>query len=203
MKRICQLCSFIVLSVASMLFHSQAFAQCGGLAKHVSYPVYRGTGGGLLQLAGALQEPEVANDEDRREYGMDPIVGLWKMDFEDPADKYSDKGYSVWHSDHTEFLNSTRAPSGGAVCQGVWEKVGRSTYRLNHFALAFGDGVNLTTVYQFKLLVSVDHRRNSFSGTFTIEAFDPETHLQQGTTFKGTVTGERVSIDTTIDSQNF
>ncbi len=89
-------------------------------------------------------------------------MGLWKMDFEDPADKYSDKGYSVWHSDHTEFLNSPRPPSVGAVCQGVWEKVGHSTYKLNHFALGYGDGVNLTSVYQFKLLVTLERSWNSF-----------------------------------------
>ncbi len=202
MKRMCLPFSFFGLLVASLLFQVQASAQCGGVAKHVSFPVYRGGGGGLFHLTAAAQEPEAIGEEDRGEYGLEPIVGLWKMDFEDPADKYSDKGYSVWHSDHTEFLNSTRSPSSGAVCQGVWEKVGRSTYRLNHFALGYGDGVNLTSVYQFKELVTVDRERNSFSGTFSIEAFDPKTHASQGA-YKGTVTGERVRIDTTIDSQNF
>ena len=76
------------------------------------------------------------------------------------------------------------------------------TYRLNHFALGYGDGVNLTSVYQLKVLVTVDGWRNSLSGTFSIEAFDPKTHALQGT-YKGTVTGERVRIDTTIDSQSF
>ena len=202
MNRIRLLFSLVCFCFVPTLFNSQAFAQCGGVAKHAAFPVYRGTGGGLFHLAAAGQESEVADDEERGEYGLEPIVGLWKMDFEDPADKYSDKGYSVWHSDHTEFLNSTRAPSVGAVCQGVWEKVGRSTYRLNHFAMGYGDGVNLTSVYRFQLLVTVERGRNTFSGTFSIEAFDPKTHGSQGT-FKGTVSGEKVKIDTSIDSQTF
>ena len=184
--------SFIGLCAASLLFNLQASAQCGAVAKHVSYPMAQNAG--HFQLAGAAQ--------DSGEPALDPIVGLWKMDFEDQAAKYSDRGYSVWHSDHTEFMNSTRTPAVGAVCQGVWTKVSGSTYRLNHFALGYADGVNLTSVYQFQLLVTMNGSGNGFYGTFSIEAFNPKTHAPQGT-LKGTVTGERVTIDTTIDSQYF
>ncbi len=188
------------LCVVSISMSSHAVAQCGALPKHISYPVLRGSGLGKLQLAAATQD--AIGDEAHGNFGLEPIVGLWKMDFEDPADNYSDKGYSMWHSDHTEFMNSTRPPSVGAVCEGVWERVGPSTYKLNHFALGYADGVNLTSVYRFQEVVTVDRKGSRFIGEFSIEAFDPKTHSPQGT-YKGTVTGEKVKIDTTIDSQNF
>jgi hypothetical protein len=115
---------------------------------------------------------------------------------------HSFKGYSMWHSDHTEYMNSTRPPSVGAVCEGVWDQVGPYTHKLNHFALGYADGVNLTSVYRFQEVVTVDRTGSKFTGEFSIEAFDPKTHAPQGT-YKGTVTGEKVKIDTTIDSQNF
>lgn len=191
------LASFCLFTIS---MSSRAFAQCGALPKHVSYPLLRGSGVGKLQLAVATQDG--IGDEGRGDYGLEPIVGLWKLDFEDPADGYSDKGYSIWHSDHTEYMNSTRPPSVGAVCQGVWERVDRYTYKLNHFALGYMDGVNLTSVYRFQETVHVNRSGNKFKGEFIIEAFDPKTHGHQGT-YQGTVTGEKVTIDTTIDSQDF
>ncbi len=186
----------LLLALALFLLASvpvQLFAQCGAVAKPVAYPLLRSFSDARFHLA--LQDA-------RSEHDSDLIVGLWKMDFEDPAHNYSDKGYSVWHSDHTEFLNSTRAPSVGAVCQGVWERVGEYSYRLNHFALGYDDGVHLTGVYHFKELVTIDRSGDRFTGTFSIERYDPQTHISQGT-FKGTLTGERIKIDTGIDSQNF
>ncbi len=184
MKRMYLLFCVVGVLLGSMCLSPLASAQCGGVAKYISYPWGRGHQGSRFQLAAAAQITEA-----QEENGPEPIVGLWKTDFEDPADSYSDKGYATWHSDGTEFMNSTRPPSSGAVCQGVWEKVGRSTYRLNHFAMGYGDGVHLTSVYRFKELVTVDRSGNTFSGTFSIEAYDPKTHAPQGT-YKGTLTGE-------------
>ena len=186
----------------SMSLSHAAFAQCGAISKHVAYTVPAGSGGVRFQLAAATQTTSETSDAERWAHGTEPIVGMWKMDFEDPAHGFSDKGYSVWHSDHTEFMNSTRPPSGGAVCEGVWERVGDLTYRLNHFAIAYGDGVNLTSLYHFNEEVRVDQSGNSFSGTFTIRAYDPKTHVLQGE-YQGRLTGERVTIDTTAESQKF
>ncbi len=196
MRLLLYLASFCLVTVS---MNTRALAQCGALPKHVSYSL-RGSGVAKFQLAAATQD--AIGDEGRGDYGPEPIVGLWKMDFEDPADNYSDKGYSMWHSDHTEYMNSTRPPSVGAVCQGVWERVDRYTYKLNHFALGYQDGVNLTSVYRFQEKVTVNRAGNKFKGEFIIEAFDPKTHGHQGT-YKGTVKGEKVTIDTTIDSQDF
>jgi hypothetical protein len=52
-----------------------------------------------------------------------------------PDDTPIDSGYVQWHSDGTEIMNSGRPPQNGDFCLGVWEKTGRSRYKLNHFAL--------------------------------------------------------------------
>ena len=131
------------------------------------------------------QIPRWPGGDERDEYGFEPIVGLWKQVLSDPAQNYGDKGYTTWHSDHTEFLNSERTPSTGAVCQGVWAKVGHSQYRLNHFALAFGDDVHLTNVIQIRELVTVDPSRNVYRGRFTVTIYDTQhTQLAQ---YKGEV----------------
>jgi len=117
---------------------TEAQAQCGGPLK-VGAKATRAIPEGVLRLAGlTTSAPDQAWGDERDESGLEPIVGMWKQELIDPAQNYGDTGYTTWHSDHTEFLNSERAPSTGAVCQGVWAKVGRSAYRLNHFALAYG-----------------------------------------------------------------
>jgi hypothetical protein len=45
-------------------------------------------------------------------------------------------GFSQWHSDGTEILNSSRPPATSNFCLGVWEKTGPFAYKLNHFALS-------------------------------------------------------------------
>jgi hypothetical protein len=72
----------------------------------------------------------------------DPIVGFWKVTFTaegntegPPDDTPIDSAYVQWHSDGTEIMNSGRPPQNGDICLGVWEKTGRSKYKLNHFAL--------------------------------------------------------------------
>jgi hypothetical protein len=45
-----------------------------------------------------------------------------------------DNALVVWHSDYTEIMNSGRPPQDGDFCLGVWEQVGKSKYKLNHFA---------------------------------------------------------------------
>ena len=181
------------------LISADARAQCGGPLK-VGAQTTRAIPGAALRLAAlSTPNPELAWGDERDVYGMEPIVGLWKQELIDPAQGYGDKGYTSWHNDHTEFLNSERTPSTGAVCQGVWAKVGRSQYQLNHYALAFGDDVHLTNVIRIRELVTVDPSHNTYRGRFTVTIYDTQhTQLAQ---FKGVVTGERVRIDTGIDSQ--
>ncbi len=176
-------------------------AQCGpSIAKPAAFHSLAPGRAGHLQLASAIGARRLDVQDDRAGSGFEPIVGLWKIDFEDPSHAYSDKGYAVWHSDYTEFQNSGKAPSTGAVCQGVWEKVGRDTYRLNHYAMGFSDGVHYDGLVQIRELITVEPSRNAFSGTFSLKIYDPKTHAFE-VELNGTITATRVTINSNIDSQ--
>ena len=189
-----------------------ASAQCGGPAHHVAYST-TAPGKASFRLAQFSPRSEDRWGEERDEYGMEPIVGLWHIDMEDPSKGYSDHGYTAWHADHTEFFNSTRAPGTGAVCQGVWEKIGRSTYQLNHFALAYNgsvapDNMGNTTpneaapaqIVHIREVVTVDPSRKHFKGQFIVEVFTYAGHNLL-VTFRGPITADRITIDTPISTQ--
>ena len=130
------------------------------------------------------------------------IVGFWKVLFvaegnnPGPPDGVTiDFGFQQWHSDGTEILNSgMRAPATGNFCLGVWKKVGRSRYKLNHFALSYDPSGNFVGPANIREEVVLDHDGDSYSGRFAITQFD-----QQGNTLGhviGRVTGTRFTVDT-------
>jgi hypothetical protein len=191
---------------------SSAKAQCGGPTR-VAFLKGAPFASGHLKRVNWPERPDDRWGDERDEYGMEPITGLWHVDMEDSSKKYADKGYQSWHPDHTEFFNSTKAPGTGAVCQGVWEKIGRSTYRLNHFALGYngtigplmqgGTGTNETApsqIVHIREIVTVDASRKHFQGTFSVEVFTYEGH-NPIISFQGPVTAERVTIDSPLSSQ--
>ncbi len=179
------------VSMLGILAGPAAVAQCGAPAKKAAFHANSLANRGSFQLASL--------NEDRDQDDLEPIVGLWKIAFVDKSKGYTDTGYAAWHSDFTEFQNSQRTPSTGAVCQGVWEKVGRFTYRLNHFAMAYADNVNLTNIIRIREEVTVDKSQKTFSGTFTTDVYDTQHNLI--VEFQGPITGTRVTIDSSIDSQ--
>src|SRR6476660_3505132 len=67
----------------------------------------------------------------------EPIVGMWKFTLTaqgntgpgaPPDGVPLDIGFTQWHSDGTEIINSGRPPQDGSICLGVWEKTGKSKY---------------------------------------------------------------------------
>jgi hypothetical protein len=131
-----------------------------------------------------------------------PITGLWKVKFTSkgntaigiPDGAPIDEGYATWHSDGTEIMNSGRAPITGNFCMGVWKKTGRSSYRLNHFALSWDPtGTKLIGPANVKEEIVLDDRENSYSGTFTIDQYDTEGHLLAH--ISGLVSGQRITPD--------
>lgn len=198
--------------VTSLSVTTLASAQCGGPARHVAWSP-AAPGHASFRLAQFSPRSEDRWGEERDEYGMEPIVGLWHIDMEDPSKGYSDHGYTSWHADHTEFFNSTRAPGTGAVCQGVWEKIGHSTYQLNHFALAYNgsvapDNMGNTTpnetapaqIVHIREIVTVDPTRKHFKGQFVVEVYTYAGHNLL-VTFRGPITADRITIDTPISTQ--
>ena len=129
------------------------------------------------------------------------IVGLWKFTFtaegnEMPPDGVVvDAGYATWHSDGTELMNSSRPPASSSFCMGVYKRVGRATYQLNHFALSWDPtGQAFIGPTNIRETVTVDHTGNSYSGTFAIDQY-----AEDGTTviahLTGRVDAQRITAD--------
>jgi hypothetical protein len=130
------------------------------------------------------------------------IVGLWKFEMlakSTPTNKNPvpdgtliDFGTQAWHSDGTELLNSgIRNPADGDFCQGVWEQVGPSTFKLNHLPLAWASGAYIGPV-KMSILVTVDESGNHFWGVFSqtlYQASPTPGHEFDESSPAGTVTG--------------
>lgn len=129
-------------------------------------------------------------------------VGFWHAKFVSegttgiPDGTIIDMGFSQWHSDGTEILNSSRAPATSNFCLGVWEKTGNHTYKLNHFALSSDLHGKLIGPANIREEVTLDASGNSYTGKFTIDQFD-----LNGNTLAhvaGNISATRITIDTTI-----
>ena len=192
-KIIYRLVTTIGLTFAAALFPGIASAGCG-------IPI---RGHALPAIAAATTSQQAsAGDADTNvpQDPNDPIAGMWKVTFTATDNSgYTDFGYSQWHADGTEFLNSgSRAPDTQNFCLGVWKKTVLSTYRLNHFALSYdGSTGALTNKVNISEEVKLGPDNNTFAGVFAILLYDPT-----GTTMVGQITGKitasRVTIDTVL-----
>jgi hypothetical protein len=130
------------------------------------------------------------------------IVGFWKFKFVSegssgiPDGAVVDNGFTQWHSDGTEITNSFRPPATGNFCLGVWQQTGSSSYALNHFALGWDLLGNFIGPVQIREKVTLNHNASQFTGTFTIDQFNPAgtvlAHVQ------GQVTGTRITVNTPL-----
>lgn len=130
----------------------------------------------------------------------DPIVGFWKVTFtangnsDIPDGAVIDSALVVWHNDGTEIMNSGRPPQDGNFCMGVWERVRKSKYKLNHFALGNDPNGNPAGPSHILETVFLSHDGNSYTGTFTIEAYDTLGNLAAHIT--GVITATRITVHT-------
>jgi hypothetical protein len=99
-----------------------------------------------------------------------------------PDDTPIDSAYVQWHSDGTEIMNSGRPAQDGNFCVGVWKRIGKSSYKLDHFALG-NDTTNATSGIgnpagptQIRENVVLSRDGNSYSGSFTLDAYDTSGH---------------------------
>jgi hypothetical protein len=102
----------------------------------------------------------------------EPIVGMWEFRMAGPPFS-ADFGLQQFHSDGTEMMISLGVPPSGGVCQGVWQKIGKSTYTLNHIAGTYVDpdpmvgGIRL----HFHVVITVDPSGDTYSGEYTASAY--------------------------------
>jgi hypothetical protein len=107
-----------------------------------------------------------------------------------------DFGYTQWHSDGTELMNSGgHAANTGNFCMGTFVRTGLFTYVLNHFALSYDPVTgNLTAKIHILEQVTLDPSGNEYAGTLTIDAYDPKSGSQMDHV-SGTVSATRVTVD--------
>lgn len=138
------------------------------------------------------------------------VVGLWHVVFTQNANfggGLFDDSYAAWHSDGTEIMNSgVHSPAYGNFCMGVWTKSGPSTYTLKHIALDYSmqplGSTAPTVIVIIRETVTVDHKGNHFTGSFTADIYAPYSlalpatpgaHIAQ--VGAGTISGDRITAD--------
>jgi hypothetical protein len=192
----------LVLAVASV---PAAFAQCGMPLKNAKPASWQPQLGGARFL--------LVDDE------SPTVVGMWHVIFTArtqngvtiPADQNGhypviDNALSVWHSDHTEIMNSVRPPQDGNFCLGVWKHTGRMKYYLNHFAWfsnLWPNGLPEGSVgmpvgpTHFTETLTLSNDGRHFSGTFTLDAVKSDGSPL--VSFTGTIAGTRITTGTTMN----
>lgn len=136
----------------------------------------------------------------------DPIVGFWQVTLTakgnlppgPPDGVQIDKGFSQWHSDGTEILNSSRPPVTQSFCLGVWKNLGHSHYKLNHFPISWDPNGNLIGLANIREEVILSSDGKTFTGTFTIDQYDQSGNLLVH--IIGVVSASRLTVDTPASS---
>lgn len=191
--------------VAALLFAPVTRAECGGI------DLTRLPQTALQSRAAVIASQALPDYQGEGAYDSDQaIVGFWHVKFTVGSGSSAveiDAGYSQWHSDGTEIMNSGgRAPATSNFCLGVWKPIGWHMYKLNHFATSWDPSQVSTTNPNGVLLgpaqiqeqVTLSRDGSSFSGTFTIDQFDENLNVKQSVA--GTITGTRITPDTAVSS---
>ena len=127
--------------------------------------------------------------------GNHSIVGMWSFTMT-PTAGPGDSGYQQWHSDGTELMNSAgRSPASENFCMGVWRQTAPSRYHLNHYALSYDPALGtINARVIIKEDVTLNPTGTSYSGSFTLDVYDPSGTTQVGHQ-NGQVTAQRVSAN--------
>jgi len=190
---------FVALAISAV---PAAVGQCGIPAKAAKpaawHPQY-----GAARLVRAADD-----DPFRREDGKS-MVGMWHVIFTANTSKGAsipstviDNALIVWHSDHTEIMNSLRPPQDGNICLGVWEQLDRSHYYVNHFPWYPNEFPNATSggigdaqgPIQIQEWVKLSSDGDHFTGTFQLDSYDLSNNLL--VSFTGTLSGKRITTST-------
>lgn len=195
-KRLFTLSGGVLLACLTV---STGAAQCGGYQP--SAPSRTGVPGRNVEES-PFRASITKVSTDANAGSSSSIVGFWHVKFVSegtvgiPDGTEVDAGYSQWHSDGTEFLNSgSRAPLTGNFCLGVWAQVGPYDYTLNHFAIAWDPtGTSLVGPGHIKENVVLNPNGQTFTGSFSIDQYDESNNLLGHV--QGNITGTRITVGT-------
>ena len=194
------LCSTVAVSlgvgVLGAIFAAEANAGCADFQpskKAVSWQTPASFFGGLSFVRAS---------DDGGWWQRDDIVGMWRFTMTIPGPNgpvVIDDGYSQWHEDGTEIMNSgAHAPNTSNFCLGVWKKI-NNHYKLNHAAISW-DSTGTVQVGAANIVENVElgPKGNAFSGTFTITQYDMNGNVLEAVS--GNITGQRVDVNTVINT---
>jgi hypothetical protein len=196
--------SFAVTSalvLAGMVLSLNASAQCGATGDgHSTMNNSMSALSRSVPLRSSAKAPSIATMQDSEESVS--IVGFWHVVFVSEGTKNPpipdgavvDQGFTQWHSDHTEILNSSRPPATANFCLGVWTQTGRRTYSLNHYAMSFNPDGTFLGIANIRENVTLSSDGNSYAGTFSIDQYD--TQLNVLAHIVGNIKGTRVTVST-------
>lgn len=149
----------------------------------------------------------------RTDFDQPSIVGMWHVVFTAKTQNGQpipveggvviDNSLVVWHRDGTEIMNSSRSAQDGNFCLGVWKQTGSRTYLLNHIPWQ-GNVYDPTAPAdvigapqggaQLIEKVTLSPDANSYSGTFTLHAYDTSGNVY--TWFTGMLQAKRITTET-------
>jgi hypothetical protein len=193
------------VAILATVFASLANAQClnVGVSKRGTSMLQHQSWNGkfspaLFKLVAEGETEASPADQDHH----DPIVGFWRVDLISegnsgiPDGTVLDAGFTQWHSDGTEILNSSRPPAIGSFCLGVWEKTKPSSYKLNHFTISWNPNETLQGPGNIREEITLSPDHNSYVGTFTLDQYNSGGNLLVH--LAGRVKAKRITLDTTI-----
>jgi len=175
-----------------------ASAQCGASDGHLA----SNTATAMLMRSAAKSSKAPAAQANGAAPAGAAIVGFWHVTFISkgtgfiPDGTVVDMGFSQWHSDGTEILNSSRPPATGNFCLGVWEKTGPFSYKLNHFALSSDLNGNMVGPANIRENVTLGPQGHTYTGTFSIDQYDTSGNLLAH--IVGEVKATRITVDTKV-----
>lgn len=180
-----------VLVTLLTLWAPGASAACGSPAQRMSATVLAAPPLPLLQQSAS----DSALDSEHRSGDQRPsITGLWNTVYVSGG-AVINVGFNVWHSDGSEWaLDSLSPPFQGNTCAGVWEQIGRRTYRTVHPAFNYdAAGLNVVGIFIERVEVTLSADGNRFEGTFTFDNYDFQGNLLSGSV-AGTLTATRIKV---------
>lgn len=148
---------------------------------------------------------------------LEPVAGLYEFTMTSASLGEVDHGYSVWHADGSEIMNSGRPAGDTNFCLGTWAQTGPRSYTLNHFTLSWfqtvsdlpepGTPPDLPGPYVHNVFagpgniredITLSRDGKSYTGTFVLTQYDTSGHVVPGFPITGIVTGNRLTIDSPV-----
>jgi hypothetical protein len=181
----------IVTVALSSVWVSSAVAACGSSAQRIPASVFATP---PLPLVQEFASDSTLDREPRSRDKRPSITGLWKTVYVSGG-AVINVGFNIWHSDGTEWaLDSLAPPFQGNTCAGVWEQIGRRTYKTVHPAFNYdAAGLSAVGVFIERVKVTVDDDSDRFEGTFTFDNYDFQGNLLSGSV-AGALTATRINV---------